>query len=83
MDTDRELARHPIRRRTLAIALSLPVVVIGGGLAVHGAHNLCEGRGLSAGSGWTADTSWMPPGVRCTYEHADGVVRSDLIPWQR
>ena len=83
MDRARALVGYPMHRRTLVVALTVPLLALVGGLAVHGAYNLCEGRALSADSAWTTDMSWMPPGVRCTYEHADGVVRSDLIPWQR
>jgi len=70
------------RRVAILLLVLLPIVLIAGGFAVHGAFNMCEGRRLRATGSWSSRLSWMPPGVECTYGE-DGQMRTDLIPWTK
>jgi hypothetical protein len=64
------------------VPIVLISVFLGGLFAVHGAFNMCTSRALAAESpSWSSRWSWLPPGVECTYEHEDGQVRTDLVPW--
>jgi hypothetical protein len=69
-------------RRVIAALAIISLAGLIGLFGVHGLYNTCEGIFLSEqAKGSSSKWSWIPPGVECTIEKADGSTERGVVPW--